>query len=278
MVTRVSHRPEPDDAQLVARCRDGDPEAWSVLVRRYSAYVHAIAVRSYRLDAEDAEDVFQEVFARTYRHLESLRDDAAIRAWLGQLTRRLCVDRLRAAARTAPMADLEEVAAEEPDLDLALSVRDAMTRLPEAAREVLDRFFARDESYRTIAEALDVPAGTVASRISRALAALRTEMRANLDANGRNASAAPSSGHLPVSGAAAGRRNVMSDEPKQDERDEEVEGHMRRHGPEDPSGTRGTRDSSLNDDDTPDVEGHINRMGPEGVRGVREAEGVRRAG
>jgi RNA polymerase sigma-70 factor, ECF subfamily len=265
----VQPREEQEDAQLLSGCREGDPAAWSALVRRYAAYVHAIAVRGYRLADHDAEDVFQEVFARTYDHLDRLRDDDALRAWLGQLTRRLCVDRLRAAARTTPVADLGETAAEERDLDLALSVRDAMLRLPPAAREVLDRFFARDESYRTIAEALDIPQGTVASRISRALAALRTQMEPE---DGRNGAAAPSSGHLSVSGSAAGR-NVMSDEPKQqDDRDEEVEAH-RMH--ETPEPERAGRSHLTDDDDTPEVEGHINRMGPEGVR---DAEGVRRAG
>jgi hypothetical protein len=147
-----------------------------------------------------------------------------------------------------------------------------MLRLPPAAREVLDRFFARDESYRTIAEALDIPQGTVASRISRALAALRAEMDPG---DGRNGAAAPSSGHISVSGSAAGR-NVMSDEPKQqDERDEEVEAHRMPHDTPEPD--RAGR-AGLTDDDEPDVEGHINRMGPEGVRRVGEAEGVRRAG
>jgi RNA polymerase sigma-70 factor (ECF subfamily) len=256
---------------MLAGCREGDPAAWSALVRRYSAYVHAIAVRSYRLAEHDAEDVFQEVFARTYDHLDDLRDDSALRAWLGQLTRRLCIDRLRASARTTPVADVDDVAVDERDLDLALSVRDAMARLPEPAREVLDRFFARDESYRTIAEALEIPPGTVASRISRALAALRTEMQPESPLDGRNGTAAPSSGHLPVSGSAAGR-NVMSDEPKNQEDQDEVEAH-RMH--ETPEPDRAGRAGLTENDEEPDVEGHINRMGPEGVR---EAEGVRRAG
>src|SRR5215218_9644689 len=87
------------DAELVASCRNGDAGAWPELVRRYSPYVHAIALRAYRLNAEDAEDVFQEVFVRAWQHLDDLRDDAALRPWLGQLTRRLAVDRIRGGAR-----------------------------------------------------------------------------------------------------------------------------------------------------------------------------------
>jgi RNA polymerase sigma factor (sigma-70 family) len=167
------------DADLVARCRTGDQAAWSALVERFSRYVYAIAVQAFRLRETDAEDVFQEVFARTYEHLGKLRDDAAIRPWLGQLTRRLCVDRLRSVARE-DVSD-EELEPSEADetlehLDEALTVHEALTRLPEHCREILDRFFARDESYQMIAETLDLPAGTVASRISRCLGKLKGEL------------------------------------------------------------------------------------------------------
>jgi RNA polymerase sigma factor (sigma-70 family) len=52
-------------------------------------------------------------------------------------------------------------------------VHEAMAALPENCREILDRFFAQDESYRTIGEALDLPPGTIASRISRCLEKLK---------------------------------------------------------------------------------------------------------
>jgi RNA polymerase sigma factor (sigma-70 family) len=169
---------ELSDAQLVGRCRAGETAAWNELVERYSRYVYAIAVRAYRLPEADAEDVFQDVFARTYERLGSLRDDAAIRPWLAQLTRNACVDRLRSSAREQPVAELP---ADDPDamlarLDDALDVREGLDALSGNCKEILDRFFARDESYRTIGDALDLPAGTIASRISRCLAKLREQL------------------------------------------------------------------------------------------------------
>ena len=165
------------DKELVARCRAGDQAAWAELVERFSRYVYAISVQGFRLSEADAEDVFQDVFARAYEHLDGLRDDAAVRPWLGQLTRRLCIDRLRATAREkpAPEAELESGGSEETLtlLEEAMTVHEALAETPEHCREILDRFFARDESYRTIGEALDLPAGTIASRISRCLARLR---------------------------------------------------------------------------------------------------------
>src|SRR5215210_190776 len=124
---------ELTDAQLVGRCRQGEAAAWNELVERFSRYVYAIAVRAYRLPEHDAEDVFQDVFARAYERLGSLRDDNAIRPWLAQLTRNACVDRLRASAREHPT---EEVAADETDamleqLDEALDVQVGLESLSE---------------------------------------------------------------------------------------------------------------------------------------------------
>jgi RNA polymerase sigma factor (sigma-70 family) len=184
----MSMRVELTDAQLVARCREGDHEAWNELVERFSRYVYAICVQAFKLPEHDAEDVFQEVFARAYEHLHKLRDDEAIRPWLAQLTRRLCIDRLRAAAHEQPDEDVETTEVDDTitRLDEALTVHEALAFLPDNCRDILDRFFARDESYRVIGEALELPSGTIASRISRCLAKLRLELE------GRNPEAAAS--------------------------------------------------------------------------------------
>ena len=168
------------DAQLVSRCRAGDQKAWNDLVERFSRYVYAISVQAFRLAPHDAEDVFQDVFARVYEHLERLRSDEAIRPWIGQLTRRVCIDRLRAGGRDVPV-DPEDIELGEYDetlgrIDEAMTVRAGLDAVGEMCREILDRFFCRDESYRAIGEALDLPAGTIASRISRCLAKLRAEL------------------------------------------------------------------------------------------------------
>jgi RNA polymerase sigma-70 factor (ECF subfamily) len=168
---------ELSDAKLVAACRGGDEGAWGALVERFSRYVYAICIQAFRLPPQDAEDVFQEVFARVFERLDTLRDDEAVRPWIAQLTRRLCIDRLRAGSRELT-ADTEALR-DAPDEDVlakieeAFDVHDALAGLPEHCREILDRFFARDESYRAIGEALELPAGTIASRISRCLEKLR---------------------------------------------------------------------------------------------------------
>ena len=86
------------DAELVARCLANEQGAWEELVDRYARYVYAIAARVYRLDPTDADDVFQEVFARVFERLDTLRDVDALRprcaicgglGWLPRVRRNL---------------------------------------------------------------------------------------------------------------------------------------------------------------------------------------------
>ena len=130
--------------------------------------------QAFRLSQQDAEDVFQEVFARVYERLDRLRDDDAVRPWIAQLTRRVCIDRL-ALGRAGVDADVDELP-EPPADDDAGRARRGVQRARGAGRapastasEILDRFFARDESYPRSATTLGLPAGTIASRISRCL-------------------------------------------------------------------------------------------------------------
>jgi RNA polymerase sigma factor (sigma-70 family) len=170
--------PEPSDAALVDRCRAGDDDAWALLVERFSRYVYAICAQGFRLSQHDSEDVFQDVFAKAYEQLGRLRDPNALRPWLAQLTRRLCIDRLREATREAPVEELEPDGVDDvlENLDQALAVRQALAHIGEPCSDMLDRFFARDQSYQTIGDELELPKGTIASRISRCLDKLKREM------------------------------------------------------------------------------------------------------
>lgn len=168
--------PRVTDAELIARCRAGDQTAWEALVRRHSAMVAAIVRGGFRLSAADAEDVFQEVFTRLYVRLDTIREGDAVRGWIAQVARNAALDQIRRSGREVVTGEpLDGRAFEEPlrGVEEALTVRAAVAQLPAHQQEILDRFFARDESYDTIAAELGIPPGTIASRISRALAALR---------------------------------------------------------------------------------------------------------
>jgi RNA polymerase sigma factor (sigma-70 family) len=181
------------DTELVERCRAGDEAAWRALVERYGRYVHAIVSRVYRLQGADAEDAFQEIFARVYERLGSLRNAEALRPWIAQTARRCCVDRIRTHdGEVLTDAVPEEEADDELALlDEALDLRELLGSLSGDCAEILDRFFCRDESYHTIAAALDLPSGTIASRISRCLTRLRGILEQR---DGRRPAPDPSSG------------------------------------------------------------------------------------
>jgi RNA polymerase sigma-70 factor (ECF subfamily) len=164
---------------LVQRCRSGDGEAWCEFVGRFSGRIYGIARRGFRLEGHDAEDVCQDVFVRAYEHMNELRNDEAIRQWIEQITRRVCIDLVKARSREQLTDEGPEL--REPEITLAriddtLSLQDSLQELPDDFREVLDRFFCLDESYETIAEALALPQGTIASRISRGLVKLRARL------------------------------------------------------------------------------------------------------
>jgi RNA polymerase sigma-70 factor (ECF subfamily) len=168
------------EAELVGRCRAGEAEAWSELVDRFSDYVFSIAHEGFRLPLHDAEEVFQETFTRTYEHLDSLRDDRAVGPWIKQITRRLCIDRKHAGSRevlTEDEVELAEVDETLAELDNSLEIRTAVSSLPPQCQEILQRFFFEDQGYRTIGAELELPAGTIASRISRCLMRLRSSLQ-----------------------------------------------------------------------------------------------------
>lgn len=166
------------DAALSRRARAGDSEAFGVLIDRYMrrAYVHALGIVGSR---EDALDLSQEAFVRAYRARHTLDPDRAFYAWLYQILRRLCFNFLRdtktrARLRDAHAADWVVAVAHRPDWDPAREaeraeerrrVSMAIKRLPRREREVLVLREFQELTYREIAELLDIPIGTVMSRL-----------------------------------------------------------------------------------------------------------------
>ncbi len=159
----------------MGRCLAGDPDAWEALVRTHERYVAAILRRGYGLADHEAQDAFQEVFTRVYERLGTLQNPGALRSWIGRTAAHAAVDQIRR-RRETPISDLPDLP--DPDdvlagLELALAVHAELAELPADAREIIERFYLRDESYRTIAAAMGIAEGTVASRLSRALERLR---------------------------------------------------------------------------------------------------------
>ena len=147
-------------------------------MRRYSAYVHAVIRRAFGLAGTEAEEVFQKVWLRVFSRLDQVRDEAAMRGWVRQITLNVARDHL---AARRPRTDELPVEAEADDatlqeLDEALTVRQLLSDLPEPCSDVLTRRFVGDEKYATIADGLGLTVGQVSGLIHRCLGRLRVLM------------------------------------------------------------------------------------------------------
>ena len=174
----VVHGSESDDA-LAHACLAGDGEAWRELIRRYGAYIYAVAVRAYRLDPEAADEVFQDVCVRIYDGLAGYRG-GGLRSWIRQVTISACREHFRQlgrAQRDAELTDGDGMPAEIRDLEAALDVRAAVVGLGDPCRSTIELAFFEDLTQAETARRLEIPEGTVAARISRCLRRLRDVIR-----------------------------------------------------------------------------------------------------
>jgi RNA polymerase sigma factor (sigma-70 family) len=173
--------PSRDDELLAIRCQLGEPAALDDLVLRWHPPLRRY-VRGLLPTDDHAVDVLQDVWIGILRGLGRLRDPAALVPWMFGIARRTVMTRLRVRYTTAevPLADIAEPAGTDTpdeDWDDALvwaSVERALTRLPVVEREVLVLFHLKEMSLRDLAAVLNVPEGTVKSRLHRARRQLRT--------------------------------------------------------------------------------------------------------
>jgi RNA polymerase sigma-70 factor (ECF subfamily) len=181
-------QPQPPDASLVARARRGDAAAFRRLVDRHAAGLFAAAV-SLVGSAADAEDLLQETFAGAFRGLARFEGRSSVKTWLTAiLVRRVAMHRRRTGRKEARLVDLAAAADIATDrspatgaVDARIDVLTAVQALNPAYRDVLVLREWQGLSYEEIAEALDVPRGTVESRLFRARQALRERLADYLD-------------------------------------------------------------------------------------------------
>lgn len=164
------------DVELVEQYRAGDARAFDMIVDRYERRVYAIALRMSG-DAEDARDITQNVFVSAMRGLRTFREQAQLGTWFHRITVNASLDHLRKQKRrrAAPLDEVAERPAEGPGPEdravsatRAAEVRAALATLSEDHRAVLVLHDLQDLDYAQVAEALDIPVGTVKSRIHRA--------------------------------------------------------------------------------------------------------------
>jgi RNA polymerase sigma-70 factor (ECF subfamily) len=189
----------PTDEQLLARLRDGERDLFGTLVRRYERELFGY-LRRYLGDDDLADDVFQNTFVQVYVKIRQYEPGRPARPWLYAIATNQAIDALRRRGRRAdqradavsspdedgqprPLFELLPAPGDGPpdSADRAEQrelVRAAVERLPELLRQVVVLTYFQGLKYRDAAEVLEIPVGTVKSRLHAALARLTEEWNA----------------------------------------------------------------------------------------------------
>lgn len=175
------------EAELITRAQNGERNAFSDLVRIHTRGVFNVVYRMCG-DALVAEDAAQETFIRAWQNLSSYRPQTSLRNWLYRIAFNAGMDMLRKEKRILP-ADIEEMHLpdDRPGPESMASqnertrlVQKAILSLPDASRAVLVLKEYEGMSYREIADALDIPLGTVMSRLNYARKLLKETLEPKL--------------------------------------------------------------------------------------------------
>jgi RNA polymerase sigma-70 factor (ECF subfamily) len=180
------------DQSLVSRCLDGDEAAWEDLVRQHTRQVYGLCFR-FTNSSQEAQDLTQEVFLRVFKTIKTFRSaEGSFGTWLARVTRNLLIDHYR---RTRQQRVTDSIEDQLPVLeqegtagnarpDQALAGREAseilqvtLQKLSPDLREAVILRDLQEMEYREIAEVLDIPEGTVKSRINRGRAELARLLR-----------------------------------------------------------------------------------------------------
>ncbi len=170
------------DERLVRRFKEGNADAFEILVQRHGSRVYNLCLRILG-DSEEAADASQDTFLAALRKLNTFRGDSAFTTWLHRVAVNACYDSLRR-KRRRPLLQIvrdEDDERREPSLPapdhadgvvFSVDVARALMEVPKEFRVVLVMADVQDLPYDEIASALEIPVGTVKSRVFRGRAAL----------------------------------------------------------------------------------------------------------
>ena len=167
------------DADLVARCRAGDVEAFETIYQQHAARIYTLACRMAG-SLDDGEDLLQEIFLQAHRRLGSFKGDSSLGTWLYRLALNHCLDFVR--SRRAKMGKLTDAldaeGASEPvaprDTPIArLDLERALAQLPEGCREAFVLHEVEGFDHKEVARLLGIAEGTSKSQVFKARNRLR---------------------------------------------------------------------------------------------------------
>lgn len=172
---------ETEERALIERAQGGDRDAFGLIVHRYLERVYRVAYGVVR-NSDDAADIAQDTFVRAFRGIKQFDTRRPIFPWLYQIARNLGINRLervRNRETSLPEYDILVATNDGPEAaalaaDESARVRNAVARLPEQHRFVIELNHFQECSYKEMAEILGIPIGTVMSRLYHARKKLRT--------------------------------------------------------------------------------------------------------
>ena len=178
-----------DDLTLVKRVKTGDQRAFKLLVERYQRKIYAVALGMVK-DKEEALDVSQEAFVKVYKYLDHFKGDSSFYTWLYRITVNICIDALRKKqALRGEQVELDEAVqmdTSEANIgalgsrlgtnpqksalrkELAEKIQQALETVPEKHRAILLLREVEGMSYEDLSRTLEIPKGTVMSRLFHA--------------------------------------------------------------------------------------------------------------
>jgi len=163
---------------IIHEAKGGNQEAFTKLVNRYKGTVYRFAV-GMLTHHMDAEDVAQEAFVKAFYSLSSLENEYAFSSWMIRIVSNLCKDRLKKRAKDQGFGDEPNESIVDPNLADPLekmSLEESLGSLSVDHREVILLHDVQGYRYEEIADMVDVPIGTVKSRLFAARMALRKEL------------------------------------------------------------------------------------------------------
>ena len=184
-----------EDLLLIERCKRGDQTAYALLVRKYQNSVFNLCRKMVR-NPEEARDLTQEAFVKTFATLDRFNPVYAFSSWLYKITANLCIDHIR--KQRMKMLSIDEPVdgdegsiardlqdpGQRPDevserSEMRILIQDAIAQLPVHYREILILRHEQQLSYEEIATRLAIPLGTVKARIHRAREQLKGILRSD---------------------------------------------------------------------------------------------------
>jgi RNA polymerase sigma-70 factor (ECF subfamily) len=189
---KVSQSAE-EDKFLIQIALNGDAKAYERLMKKYQKSVYYLSLKMIR-NAQDAEDLTQESFAKAFNSIESFDQKFAFSTWLFRIATNNCIDFIR--RKKLQTMSIHNQLGNEDGTNIVLQIRDkdlipdetflkqqrreylmlAIERLPERYQRLIDLRYFKEYSYEEVAEKLDLPLGTVKAQLHRARELLNNEL------------------------------------------------------------------------------------------------------